>query len=95
MTAPHLDVLFEDEFSRFVADGLDPEVVVNAYRDRINLGLRSADGAVDVFLGNLSPAQAASIGEALQSAAEAVEQGTCDEAGRTWSVIESENEETT
>lgn len=84
----HLDVLFEDEFSRFVADGLSPAVVVNAYRDRINLGIRSADETVDVFLGGLSAEDARTMGETLLEAAEAVEHGQCDESGRTWNVLE-------
>ena len=88
MGHPHLDVLFEDQFSRFVADGLEPEVVVNAYRDRINLGVRSADETVDVFLGGLSAEQARSLGTALVAAAESVEQGTCQESGQTWAVFE-------
>ena len=88
MSHPHLDVLFEDQFSRFVADGLEPSVVVNAYRDRINLGLRSADETVDVFLGGLSPDEARELGTALVEAGEAVEHGRCDESGQTWAVVE-------
>ena len=88
MSHPHLDVLFEDQFSRFVADGLEPSVVVNAYRDRINLGLRSADETVDVFLGGLSVDEARSLGTALLESAEAVEYGRCDDSGQTWSVLE-------
>lgn len=91
MSHPHLDVLVEDQFSRFVADGLEPSVVVNAYRDRINLGLRSADETVDVFLGGLSAAEARSLGTALVDAAEAVDHGRCDDAGQTWSVIDVED----
>ena len=90
MGHPHLDVLFEDEFSRFVADGLDPSVVVNAYRERINLGVRSADETVDVFLGGLAPEEAREIGTALLEAAEAVEHGDCSESGRVWSLLEEE-----
>lgn len=88
MSHPHLDVLFEDQFSRFVADGLDPSVVVNAYRDRINLGLRSADETVDVFLGGLSAEEARTLGTALLDSADAVEHGRCDDSGQTWSVFE-------
>ncbi len=84
----HLDVLFEDEFSRFVADGLEPAVVVNAYRDRINLGIRSADETVDVFLGGLAAEDARKMGEAMLEAAEAVEHGRCDDSGQTWGVID-------
>ena len=92
MSHPHLDVLFEDEFSRFVADGLDPGVVVNAYRDRINLGIRSADESVDVFVGGLSPAAARSIASALNEAADSVERGERDESGETWTALDAETD---
>lgn len=75
MSHPHLDVLFEDEFSRFVADGLRPEVVVNVSPDRINLGIRSADGSVDVFLGGLSVSEATSLKNAIEAGIDAVEEG--------------------
>ena len=88
MGHPHLDVLFEDQFSRFVADGLDPSLVVNAYRQRINLGLRSGDETVDVFLGGLSAEEARELGETLLEVAEAVEHGDCEDSGRTWTVLE-------
>ena len=69
MQPPHLDVLFEDEFSRFVADGLKPEIVVNASADRINLGVRSQEGTVDVFVGDLSASEAESLADTLKRAA--------------------------
>ncbi|AOW81122.1 hypothetical protein HTSR_1960 [Halodesulfurarchaeum formicicum] len=91
MSHPHLDVLFEDEFSRFVADRLTPSIVVNAYRDRINLGIRSADESVDVFVGGLSPSDARSIAAALTEAADAVERGAQDETGATWTALEADS----
>ncbi|MFB6086413.1 MAG: hypothetical protein ABEJ84_06355 [Halodesulfurarchaeum sp.] len=70
---PQLDVLFEDEFSRFVADGLRPEVVMNVSPDRINLGIRSADGSADVFLGGLSVSEARSLKATIETVIETVE----------------------
>lgn len=90
MSHPHLDVLFEDEFSRFVADGLDPAVVVNAHRDRINLGIRSDDESVDVFVGGLSPTEARSIAASLSEAADSVEKGEREETGETWTALEAD-----
>ena len=85
MSHPHLDVLFEDEFSRFVADGLSPTVVVNAAPGRINLGLRSADESVDVFLGGLSVAEARSLRDAIDDAIETVEG---EGPAATWTAVE-------
>ncbi|MFB6093808.1 MAG: hypothetical protein ABEJ77_02575 [Halanaeroarchaeum sp.] len=83
----HLDVLVEDEFSRFVADGLDPELVVGAYNDRINLGIDSRDGSVDVYLGDLDPECARDLAAALEAAADAIESGATQ--SQTWSVGET------
>ncbi len=85
MDHPHLDVLFEDEFSRFVADGLAPEVVVNASRNHINLGIRSADESVDVFVGGLSAGEARALATQLEAAAESL----ASESGEktTWTPI--------
>lgn len=93
MDHPHLDVLFEDEFSRFVADGLAPEVVVNASRNHINLGIRSADESVDVFVGGLSAAEARALATQLEAAADSL----ANESGEktTWTPIGSEAEEAT
>jgi hypothetical protein len=85
MDGPHLDVLVDEEFSRFVADGLAPEIVVNASSERINLGVRSADGAVDAFVGDLSAAEARAIAEALERAAE-VRDADRDDGG-TWTAV--------
>lgn len=82
----HLDVLVEDQFSKFVADGLHPDLVVGAYKDRITLGIDSRDGSVDVYLGNLSAAHARDLATALTSAADAVEESTGAEGGRTWTI---------
>jgi hypothetical protein len=73
MSHPHLDVLFEDEFSRFVADGLSPTLVVNVSPERINLGLRAADGSVDVFLGGLSVSEAQSLRDSIDEAIDVIE----------------------
>jgi hypothetical protein len=86
----HLDVLVEDQFSKFVADDLDPDLVVGAFKDRINLGIDSRDGTVDVYVGNLSPEDARSLADALLSAATAVETSTVDEGGQSWTVDEPE-----
>lgn len=82
----HLDVLLEDEFSKFVADGLRPDIVVGAYRDRINLGIDARDGSVDVYLGNLGVDDARALARVLLEAAEAVESSSVDERGRSWTV---------
>lgn len=81
---PHLDVLLEDEFSQFVADGLVPDVVVGAYKDRINLGIDSRDGSVDIYLGNLSADEARALAALLEGAADAVESGPLGAEGQTW-----------
>ena len=91
MGHPHLDVLFEDEFSRFVADGLSPTVVVNAAPGHINLGLQSADGSVDVFLSGLSVSDARSLKDAIDQAIDSVE-GDGDPI--TVSAIEPDSSET-
>ncbi|MFB6069419.1 MAG: hypothetical protein ABEJ76_00225 [Halanaeroarchaeum sp.] len=88
-TGPHLDVLVEDEFSRFVADDLSPDVVVGAFKDRINVGIDSRDGTVDVYLGNLSPASARAFAALLEEAADAVESDSADD-GRTWVLADTE-----
>lgn len=75
MDGPHLDVLFQDEFSQFVADGLSPDVVVHASENRIAVGLRSADETVDVFLGDISPEAARSLADSLEKAAAISENG--------------------
>ena len=91
MDHPHLDVLFEDEFSRFVADGLTPEVVVNASRNHINLGIRSADESVDVFVGGLSPEEARALATQLEAAADSLASGSDDQT--TWTPIGGEGVE--
>ena len=91
MDHPHLDVLFEDEFSRFVADGLAPEVVVNASRNHINLGIRSTDESVDVFVGGLSPDEARALATQLEAAADTLASGSGEQT--TWTPIECEDRE--
>lgn len=81
---PHLDILVEDEFSRFVADGLEPDVVVGAFTDTITLGIDSRDGTVDIFLGNLSPTDARTLASMLSEAADVVEETGVDGSSRTW-----------
>ena len=85
----HLDVLVEDQFSKFVADGLKPDLVVGAFKDRINLGIDSRDGTVDVYVGNLSPEDARALADALVTAATAVETSTVDEGGQSWTIDET------
>lgn len=85
-TGMHLDVLLEDQFSKFVADGLEPDIVVGAFKDRINLGIDSRDGSVDVFLGNLSAEEARTLADALSAAADVVESGTVAEGGQSWTI---------
>jgi len=85
---PHLDILVEDEFSRFVADGLDPEVVVGAFTDSITLGIDSRDGTVDIFLGNLSPVAARTLAAMLSDAADRVEDTELAGESRTWLLSE-------
>ncbi|WP_050047777.1 hypothetical protein [Halanaeroarchaeum sulfurireducens] len=82
----HLDVLVEDQFSKFVADGLDPDIVVGAFKRRINLGIDSRDGSVDIYLGNLSADDARRLATALTAAADAIDDESVDEGGQTWVV---------
>lgn len=88
----HLDVLVEDQFSKFVADGLQPDLVVGAFKDRINLGIDSRDGTVDVYVGNLSPDDARALADALVTAATAVESSTVDEGGQSWTIDETRSD---
>ncbi|MFW6003079.1 MAG: hypothetical protein ACOCPT_01500 [Halanaeroarchaeum sp.] len=87
----HLDVLLEDQYSKFVADGLEPDIVVGAFKDRINLGIDARDGSVDVFLGNLSSDTARALAAALTAAADAVESSSVAKGGQSWT-ISSERE---
>ncbi|MFB6081593.1 MAG: hypothetical protein ABEJ67_02110 [Halanaeroarchaeum sp.] len=82
----HLDVLVEDRFSRFVADGLTPDIVVGGFKTHVTLGIDSRDGSVDVYLGNLSADDARALADALSAAADAIESGALDDHGRTWEV---------
>ena len=90
----HLDVLLEDQFSKFVADGLHSDLLVGAFKDRINLGIDSRDGSVDIYLGNLSAEDARALATALDAAATAVEQGTVEDSGETWLVGDGEDDAT-
>ncbi|WP_259519034.1 hypothetical protein [Halanaeroarchaeum sp. HSR-CO] len=82
----HLDVLLEDQYSKFVADGLEPDIVVGAFKDKINLGIDARDGSVDVFLGNLSTEDARDLAAALTAAADAVESSTVEGGGQSWTI---------
>lgn len=86
----HLDVLLEDEFSEFVVDDLDPDIVVGAFKESIRVGIDSRDGSVDVYLGDLTVGDARDFAAALTRAADAVESGAVMEQGKSWIVTSDE-----
>lgn len=88
----HLDVLVEDRFSEFVADGLEPTVVVGASAGRVNLGIESDDGAVSIYLGGLSPDAARALGTVLREGAE-LSGDTATNERQTWVLEDAMNAE--